>query len=201
MQEETNSNKMQEETEMFLAKAKGIHGDICAGLVMGTRLSLAGMRVLRLDPETRNRDLIVFVEVDRCMTDAVQAVTGCSLGHRNLKYFDYGKFAAVLFDNSTHRAVRVSPRLGREEGVQDIIQHWRTVPEERLVRIQEVEVNVREDDLPGKPRSRLPCSKCGEIIMDNRGISANGSLLCRPCAEGGAYYRSMTKEKIGGEVS
>src|SRR5271157_2758019 len=115
--QEKIENQMQEETRKFLAKAKELHGDICAGLVMGTRISLAGMRALNLDTAARNRDLIVFVEVDRCMTDAVQAVTGRSLGHRNLKYVDYGKFAAVLYDSSSHRAVRVSPRREREEGV------------------------------------------------------------------------------------
>ena len=97
---------------------------------MGTRLSLAGMRALGLDPEKRNRDLIVFVEVDRCMTDAVQAVTGRSMGHRNLKYVDYGKFAAVLDQQtSSKKAVRVSLRQGRKE-VEDIIEFWKSAPEE-----------------------------------------------------------------------
>ena len=184
---------MQEETEKFLVKAKEFHGDICPGLVMGTRLGLAGMRALGLDPSKRNRDLIVFVEVDRCMTDAMQVVTGCSLGHRNLKYVDYGKFAAVLYDNASHKAVRVSPRRGREESVVDIIEHWKSSPEEELVRIEDVEVVVKEDDLPGKPRSRVPCGKCGELIMDNRGITVDGKLVCRPCVEG-AYYSTISKK-------
>lgn len=185
---------MQEETEKFLAKAKELHGDICPGLVLGTRLSLAGMKALSLDPAKRNRDLIVFVEVDRCMADAVQAVTGRSLGHRNLKYVDYGKFAAVLYDSSSHRAVRVSPRRESEGDVGDIIEYWKTAPEEGLVRIEEVEVEVEADDLPGKPRSRVPCTKCGEIIFDNRVVSVGGKPLCRACAKG-AYYRPVTKVK------
>lgn len=184
---------MQAETEKFLAKAKELHGDVCPGLVLGTRLSLAGMRALSLDPAKRNRDLIVFVEVDRCMTDAVQAVTGCSLGHRSLKYVDYGKFAAVLYDSTSHRAVRVSPRTEGGEGTADIIEYWKTVPEGELVRIEEVEVSVKEDDLPGRPRSRVVCAKCGETIMDNRGVSVGGRMLCRPCV-GGAYYRSLTQK-------
>jgi formylmethanofuran dehydrogenase subunit E len=182
---------MQEETEKFLEKAGVLHGDVCAGLVMGTVLGLAGMRALKLDPNKRNRDLIVFVEVDRCMADGIQAVTGCSLGHRSLKYVDYGKFAAVLYDHSSRSAVRVSPRQSTEE-IGDIIEHWKTSSEEKLVRIEEVEVKVNEDDLPGKPRSRVPCSRCGEIIMDNRGVSVEGMLLCRPCAHG-AYYSPVAR--------
>ena len=192
---------MEEETETFLNKAKEIHGDICPGLVMGTRLSLAGMRALKLNPTKRNRNPIVFVEIDRCMTDAVQAVTGCSLGHRNLKYHDYGKFAAVLYDSSSHKAVRVSPNL-KDEVVGDIVEHWKKSPEEELVRIQDVEVSLKDDDLPGKPRSRLPCSGCGEIIMDNRGITVGEKLLCRPCVEG-AYYRltATTSNSARGDSS
>jgi formylmethanofuran dehydrogenase subunit E len=155
------------------------------------------MRALSLDPAKRNRDLIVFVEVDRCVTDAMQAVTGCSLGHRNLKYIDYGKFAAVLYDLSSHRAVRVSPRREREEGVEDIIEYWKTAPEEELVRIEEVEVSVRDDDLPGRPQSRVRCDVCGEIIMDRREVHAAGETLCRACADG-AYYRLRHKKREAG---
>lgn len=183
---------MQEETEKFLAKAKEIHGDVCPGLVMGTRISLAGMRALGLDPSKRNRDLIAFVEVDRCMTDAVQVVTGCSLGHRSLKYFDYGKFAAVFYDLPSGRAVRVTPIPESKPPPPDIISYWEAAPEEELVRIEEVEVDVSEDDLPGRPRSRVICGKCGEVVMDNRFVSHGGRTLCRAC-ESGAYYRPLRK--------
>jgi len=187
---------MQEEIEAYLAKAKGLHGDVCPGLLMGTVLGLAGMRALGLDPSRRNRDLIVFVEVDRCMTDAMQAVTGCSLGHRNLKYVDYGKFAAVLYDHASGRAVRVSPKQSGE-AVGDVMEHWRSTPEDRLVELEKVEVEVMEDDLPGRPRSRLPCARCGETVMDNRGVDVGGKLLCRPCALGTRYYRSLPEDATG----
>jgi formylmethanofuran dehydrogenase subunit E len=186
---------VQEEIESFLAKAKELHGDVCPGLVLGTRLSLAALRSLHLNPTRRNRDLIVFVEIDRCMTDAVQAVTGCSLGHRNLKYVDYGKFAAVFYDGLSRRAVRASPSLGSKEDVDDIVEYYRAAPEEELVRIEEVEVGLSADDLPGRPRSRVPCTKCGETVFDNRTIYVSGKPVCRACASG-AYYRPMTEEGV-----
>jgi formylmethanofuran dehydrogenase subunit E len=54
------------------------------------------------------RDLIVYVEVDRCATDAIQAITGCSLGRRSLKHKDFGKFAATFVDSGTGNAIRVA---------------------------------------------------------------------------------------------
>jgi len=53
---------------------------------------------------------MVFVEMDRCATDAVQSVTGCSLGHRTMKFMDYGKMAATFIHLGTGRAVRIIAR-------------------------------------------------------------------------------------------
>jgi formylmethanofuran dehydrogenase subunit E len=47
------------------------------------------------------------VEIDRCMTDAVSAVTGVRLGKRSLKYVDYGKVAATFLNTTTNRAARI----------------------------------------------------------------------------------------------
>ena len=179
-----------QETERFLARAKELHGDVCFGLALGVRLSLAGMRSLGLSPAERNRRLIAFVEVDRCMTDAVQAVTGCSLGHRNLKYVDYGKFACVLLDTASGRAVRVSTRDFSPKDNSDTIGHLMTAPEDELLKLEEVDVRVNEDDMPGKPKNRAFCAKCGERILDNRGVRKGDKLLCRACANG-AYYRVL----------
>ena len=94
--------------DFLLAKAKEFHGDLCAGIVLGTRMTVIGMRELGMDPKIRNRDLIVYVEIDRCIADAIQAITGCSLGHRSLKYRPYGKFAATYVNIKNGDAVRVS---------------------------------------------------------------------------------------------
>jgi ABC-type glutathione transport system ATPase component len=67
----------------YLKKAGDFHGHICAGIALGTKVTLAAMKALGLDPGVRNKNLIVYVEIDRCMTDAVQAITGCSLGTRS----------------------------------------------------------------------------------------------------------------------
>jgi formylmethanofuran dehydrogenase subunit E len=68
------------------------------------------MKALGLKPGVRNKNLIVYTEIDRCMTDAVQTVTGCSLGHGSLKYVDYGRFAAAFVNLDTGRAVRATVR-------------------------------------------------------------------------------------------
>src|SRR5919199_1070729 len=88
------------------------HGHICPGQVLGARMAQLGCQLLGLE-EPRGRDrkkLIVWVEIDRCMADAVSVVTGAQLGRRSLKFFDYGKVAATFLHTETGRAYRIIPR-------------------------------------------------------------------------------------------
>jgi formylmethanofuran dehydrogenase subunit E len=167
---------------------------LCAGIVLGTRLTLAAMKELGMDPAKRNKNLIVFVEIDRCMTDAVQAITACSLGHRTLKYVNYGKFGAIFYDVDSKRAVRVTERKGpRAKAGEDISAAFRSLPDEDLIKVEEVEISLSENDLPGKPQQIEECKQCGELIFDGRGENIAGRLLCRACASG-AYYKPKIKK-------
>ncbi|RCK81064.1 MAG: formylmethanofuran dehydrogenase, subunit E region [Candidatus Ozemobacter sibiricus] len=39
-----------------------------------------------------------------------------------------------------------------------------------------------DNDLPGYPRARTPCSVCHEPVMDGRHLTRDGQDLCRLCA-------------------
>ena len=69
---------------------------------------------------------MVYVEMDRCATDAVQSVTGCSLGHRTMKFMDYGKMAATFLNLRTGRAVRVVAREDSRNKAKSISPQSRT---------------------------------------------------------------------------
>lgn len=191
----------------YLDKGREFHGEVCPGIVMGTRIALAGMRELGMNPDERNRDLIVYVEIDRCMADAVQAVTGISMGHRTLKYKDYGKFAATFLDLSTGKAVRVSavesqgppvPQNSDKESAEEpakqdmkgMVGKLTKVPEEELLLIEEVKVDIGEHDIPGFPKFRAYCEKCGDRVLDRREVIVDGRTLCKACAEG-SYYQKI----------
>jgi formylmethanofuran dehydrogenase subunit E len=77
------------------------------------------------EPRRAGKGLVVFVEIDRCATDAIQVLTGVSLGKQTLKPVDYGKMAATFVNVSRGTAVRVVarddararvPRLGARGG-------------------------------------------------------------------------------------
>lgn len=87
----------------LLEFSANIHGHICAGQVIGVRMAMLGLQYINIDdPRGRDRkSLYVIVEIDRCATDAIQAVTGCSLGKRSLKWLDHGIVAATFLNFQT----------------------------------------------------------------------------------------------------
>jgi formylmethanofuran dehydrogenase subunit E len=184
--------------EVLLEKARQFHGGICPGIVLGTRMTVAGLRELGMDPLEKNRDLIVYVEIDRCAADAIQAITGCSLGHRNLKFRDYGKFAGTFVDTGRGKAVRVSVREKSGTGPverKDVVRNLLAMPEAELLKIQMVEVSIPDEDVPGFPKHRARCSLCGEQVLDSREMIVDGRTLCRSCASG-AYYTRADLEAV-----
>src|SRR5678816_2280536 len=98
-----------ESIDILLKECERLHGHMCAGQLLGTRMALLGCKMIGIDdPRGADRKkLIVWVEIDRCMTDAISAVTGVRLGKRTLKYVDYGKVAATFLNTETKRAVRI----------------------------------------------------------------------------------------------
>src|ERR1041384_1584945 len=115
-----------ESIETLLEECERLHGHMCAGQLLGTRMALLGCRSIGIDdPRGADRKkLIVWVEIDRCMTDAISAVTGVRLGKRSLKYVDYGKVAATFLNTENKRAVRIvaleSARTRSEEHTSEL---------------------------------------------------------------------------------
>ncbi len=195
--------------EILLEKGRDFHGEVCPGIVMGTRIAMAGMRELGMDPYKRNRNLMVYVEIDRCMADAVQAVTGITMGHRTLRYKDYGKFAATFLDLTTGKAVRVSAVVGPpvpaksdetpiksskkndtgKPDMKEMVEKLSNAPEEELLVIEKVKVDIGEHEIPGFPKFRAYCEECGDRVLDKREVVVDGRTLCKACAEGPYYQR------------
>jgi len=186
--------------EQLLSESVRIHGHLCAGQVLGVRMSMLGLQEIGIfDPKGRDRkNIIVFVEMDRCATDAVQSVTGCSLGHRTMKFMDYGKMAATFVNLATNKAVRVSAkdesRALAKNYFPDIenkytaqLEAYKIMSDEELFIVQEVRVKIRPEDMPGRPSKRVVCESCKEQVQDAREVYRDGRTLCRPCSEKGYY--------------
>lgn len=170
---------------------------------MGTRMAILGMEAIGIyDPKGKDqKNLIVYVEMDRCATDAILVVTGCQPGRRTMKILDYGKMAATFLNLKTGKAVRVAAKNTDGDNLQTremIQQNPHTVdhakrPDDELFTITEVKVDVKPEDMPGPPLRTVPCSSCGERVMDAKDVMVDGKYLCRPCAENKKYYSPVNK--------
>jgi len=182
----------------YLELAAVAHGHICAGQVLGVRLAMLGLRELGItDPIADRKRLVTYVEIDRCVTDAVALVANCRLGKRALKFRDWGKVAATFCDLETGRAVRIAakesskqaakdlfPDLPREEGQQ---KAYAQLSDDVLFSKEWVKVEILPEDLPGFKSPRIVCAQCGEGINFKREVLREGLTLCRACA-GERYY-------------
>ncbi len=178
--------------EEDLAAARAYHGHLCHGMVMGVRMARYGCRALGIDDPHASRDLVVYVEMDRCASDAVGVVAGVTLGRRRLKWMDYGKMAATFVDLASGRAVRLAPgpevpHAGRED---DPLVFWNDWTDERLFICVPVEVKIPAEDRPGRPLRTVECARCGEKVQDGREVLQGEEALCRACA-GDAYYKPL----------
>jgi formylmethanofuran dehydrogenase subunit E len=186
----------------YLEAAEKAHGHLCAGQVLGVRLAMLGLRELGIaDPIKDRKRLVTYVEIDRCVTDAVALVANCRLGKRALKFFDWVIVAATFVDLQTGRAVRIVatehskksaremfPELDKEVGQQ---KAYRLLPDDELFEKQWVRVEVRPEDLPGFKGPRAVCEQCGEGINFKREVVLHGRTLCRACA-GERYWQPLS---------
>ena len=188
----------------LLDEAVAFHGHLCGGQVLGVRMAMAGLRETGIrDPKGEERkNLIVFVEIDRCATDAILSVTGCRPGRRTLKILDHGKMAATFVNLKSGKAVRINnraesrpraealaaelaPVCGAENAFSEALMR---MSEEELFSIRQVAVPLKPEDLPGEPLGIVTCDACGETVIDRREVLRAGRVLCRPCADGETYY-------------
>ena len=185
----------------YLQLATVAHGHLCAGQVLGVRLAMLGLRELGItDPIAERKRIVTYVEIDRCMTDAIALVANCRLGKRALKFRDWGKVAATFVDLQTGRAIRIAakesskviardmfPDMSKDAGQQ---KAYAELSEEVLFDTKWVKVEVKAHDMPGYKGPRVVCAQCGEGINFAREVLQDGRTLCRACA-GETYYSEL----------
>ena len=183
----------------WLREAVRYHGHVCMGQVLGVLIAEKGMELIGTsDPH----EMIVIAENDRCIADALQIITGTRLGRRSFKLRDYGKMAATFYNTQTRKAYRVwvssnitggrdyfaLPEKERKKMLMNVLKS----DIGKTLRSMPVVVSFSENELPGKPKIRVECDKCGERVMDGKHVVKNGKKLCISCTNG-AYYKMGRK--------
>lgn len=179
------------------------HGHSCPGLSIGIRAAELALRELN---NPRDTEIVAVVETDMCGVDAIQFLTGATLGKGNLIHRDHGKMAFSFFRRETGKGFRavlnpeVRGNMGEEMG--ELMQKINagTATEDEQKRTTELRASIQsrfmalsleemfqiipmDQGAPRPPRilESLICEHCGERTMESRTRRLGGQTLCIPC--------------------
>ncbi len=182
--------------EEFKAKAADFHGYPAPGILIG------GYMVELAKAHLPQGTLFeAVVESPKCLPDAVQLLTLCSVGNSWMKVYNLGRYALSLYDKYTGQGVRVALDLQKLSDWPEI-RAWllKTKPKQEqdteklfdeirragpaVCKVDQVQLRKR---LLGKPSMGLVeiCPACGEPYPVKDGA------ICRGC-QGQAPYETGT---------
>jgi len=98
--------------EEYIKEAEAFHGFAAPGLLVGGFMVSKAMK--RFPPGVLYE---VLCETSKCLPDAIQLLTPCTIGNGRLRIIPLGRFALSLFDKDTGLGVRVFPNPAK-------VQSW-----------------------------------------------------------------------------
>lgn len=160
----------------FLQKVRAFHGNTSPGVVLG------GIMVAKAQNSLPKEGLFdAICETDRCLPDAIQLLTPCTIGNGWMRIINTGRFAVSLYDKHTGEGVRVFVDQAKLHAFTEI-EKWfnclapnKEQSKDRL--LEEIKIsggnilgacNVKIDinSLPNPIECRYPiCAKCGESYL------------------------------------
>lgn len=176
------------------------HGHQCPGLAIGVRAAEFCLRELGHNSES---PIVAICETDMCGVDAIQFLTGCSVGKGNLILKDYGKIAFTFFRREDAKGIRIMlnpdfmgetrTEMSRLMGLADPTAEEkekctrvRAECEKKYSEADLAEMFIKQEPQISMPRpaailQSLVCEDCGEVHMESRSRRFAGKTLCLPC--------------------
>ncbi len=159
-------------------KAVEFHGHECPGLAIGVRAVEAAQVKLGIT-FSRDEEVVCVTENDACGVDAIQVLTGCSLGKGNLIYRDTGKQAFTFFSRNSGEGLRIVLKPSAEERDRESEQKYLLQAD-----LEDIfEFKVPHFSLPSQARifASQICEVCQEAIPENKVRMQDGKKVCLDC--------------------
>lgn len=177
--------------ERVLEEITNFHGFPAPGVVIGA--VMVDWAKEHLGPGT---EADAIVETLRCLPDAVQLFTPCTLGNGWMRVLDWDRFALTFYDRATHRGCRVWLNTGKT-AAHPAIHDWflkrvpkHTLPLETLLgsilEARRAVLSCRSvivTDFLRRPKKEKVgiCPGCGEAFDPRAGD------CCKGCLRGGYF--------------
>ncbi len=198
--------KLQDQSIVPFSEVVKFHGHFCGGITLGYIASKIAIRELRSGRDV-DEQLVAVVENDACGIDAIQMVTGCTLGKGNLIFKDHGKHVYTFINRATNDAVRISLKdLQHDENpelkaLREKVWNGTATPEEAELMKKMMQEDIGrmladppekyfdvkhvKPEIPSKARifKSVKCSKCGETVAESRARVQDGCFVCIPCCD------------------
>jgi formylmethanofuran dehydrogenase subunit E len=159
-------------------KCVAFHGHECPGLAIGFKACEAVLEKMKIE-FSFDEEVVCVTENDACGVDAIQVITGCSLGKGNLIYRGTGKQAFSFFNRNNGASVRLvlksfPQEMSREERQAYLLK----APGGELF-----DWKKPGFELPQKARlfKTIICEKCGEGAPEHKMRLSNGQKVCLDC--------------------
>jgi len=194
------SNIISYSFDEYLKMVASFHGSPAPGVLIGGYMVDYAYRNL---PSEGEYDIIC--ETAKCLPDAVQLLTPCSIGNRWLKIIDVGRYALTFYEKRTGAGVRVyldwklldkwplikgwylklTPKREQDD---DLLRREIREAGADICRIQEVKVTI-ESQNKRKSSSISICPSCEEAYR-----SADGAIC--PACQGGILPYSRVDDTL-----
>ena len=179
-----------------------LHGHLAPGLALGLRMSEIALE--RLAVERGNKRIMGISETSRCLADAMQVATGCTMGHGNAFVEDYGKLAMTISNTEDNKGTRValkqdaqdlSPlmktwmmRLGKLSHEQeDELGAELLVLDEKYLDIRDVLVDMGQNF---ESTGIVECFECKDLVPAGLTDVMDNKVVCKVCS-GQGYCREI----------
>ena len=157
------------------------HGHSCPGLAIGYRIALAALDRLGMS-SSKDEEIVCVTENDACGVDAVQVITGCTMGKGNLLYRDTGKQAFSFFNRRDQRRIRIvfnkQIKKDKDWNREQFQKYILEAPKEEILSFCEPSF---EPPQRARMFNSIVCQQCGESASEHKIRFNDGKKLCLDC--------------------
>jgi len=159
-------------------KAVEFHGHSCPGLAIGFKAVKAAQEKMGI-AFSSDEEVVCVTENDACGVDAIQLLTGCSIGKGNLIYRGTGKMAFSFFNRKNGESLRmiIKPFKGemdRKERQEYILNS----PVDEIFDFMKPAFSLPET---ARIFTSVVCESCGESAPEHKMRLQDGKKVCLDC--------------------